>query len=419
MKYTLKLNPISYKSELFRLVVFMFCLFISKINFSQMPSLGQSSTFALFSNAGNFANTGSSVVTGDIGTYVGSLTGFPPGTLNGTKHVADSISVNIALVVDSVYSFLSTLNCDTVIGTILGNNQILYPKIYSTGAASTLVGDLVLDAQGDANAVFVFQIDGAFTTETFTSITLINAASICNIFWQINGLFSLGESSVFQGTIVSNGAITLLNGSTLYGRALTKAGAISVQTSTVALTCYTNVLPIELIRFDAECYRNLTLLKWCTVSETNNDHFTLERSYDAIKWDEINSIRGAGNSYNYKNYEIVVSETMSGTTYYRIKQTDFNGEYSYSKIITYQNCKSLYQQIKFYPNPTKGLIHFELGTLFHEFQSIRVYNIFGKIVYSSNAFDSILDLSTKEEGLYFIELNLNSGTLMRRITMVR
>ncbi|MCY7292056.1 MAG: DUF3494 domain-containing protein, partial [Ferruginibacter sp.] len=217
------------------------------LNFAQAPNLGTCSTFALFTAAGAFSNDGATVVTGDIGTNVGAFTGFPPGIVYGSIHVANGISAQAAADVDVAYSYLDNLTCGLVIGTTLGNGQSLTPNIYCLGAASTLNGDLVLDGGGDPSSIFVFEIDGALSTTTLSTVTLINSASLCNVYWQVNGAVSLGEGSVFQGTIIANGAISLLEASALYGRALSRGGAIdmhnnvvNVPTSPVASTISSN-----------------------------------------------------------------------------------------------------------------------------------------------------------------------------------
>lgn len=205
------------------------------INFGQAPTLGTASGFALFTASGAFGNNGATTVTGDIGTNVGAFTGFPPGTLIGLSHVADPQSVTAASDVDAAYSFLTGLTCDSVIGVTLGNGQILPPNIYCIGAISSLNGELVLDAQGDPDALFIFKIDGALSTTTHANISLINSASLCNVYWQINGAFDLGDSSVFSGTLITNGAITLLEASSLLGRGLSRQGAIALNNNVVTI----------------------------------------------------------------------------------------------------------------------------------------------------------------------------------------
>jgi hypothetical protein len=213
-------------------------------NFGQAPNLGTASTFALFTAAGAFNNLGVTMVTGDIGTNVGAFSGYPPGVVIGQIHVADAVSATAAADVAIAYADLAGRTCGAVIGTTLGNGQVLLPNIYCTGAASTLNGNLVLDGQGDPGAIFIFQIDGALSTSTFASITLVNSASLCNVYWQINGALFLGDFSVFYGIILANGAISLANGSTLYGQGLSTAGAIETSANVVSLNgCGSGMLP--------------------------------------------------------------------------------------------------------------------------------------------------------------------------------
>ena len=224
------------KTKILFTVALLMVLFIPSINFAQAPNLGTASGYALFTSVGAFTNTGASIVTGDIGTNAGALTGFPPGTINGQTHIADPASVAAATDLATAYGYLSAMPCGIVIGVGLGNNQILTPNVYCTGAASTLNGNLTLDAQGDPNALFVIKIDGALSTGSASNIVLINSASLCNVYWQINGQFDLGASSVFRGVILCNGAINLYPSSSLYGKALSVSGAISLQNNVVTTT---------------------------------------------------------------------------------------------------------------------------------------------------------------------------------------
>ncbi|MEP7317252.1 MAG: ice-binding family protein [Panacibacter sp.] len=215
------------KNNLLKVVSAIIIILSPIINFAQAPDLGTASTFALFTSVGAFDNVGASHITGDIGTNVGAFTGFPPGNVIGQIQVATTASAQAATDVDVAYSYLSEMTCGIVIGTTLGSGQVLTPNVYCLGAASTLNGDLVLDGQGDANALFIFKIDGALSTSTFSNIVLINGATLCNVFWQVNGQFTLGDSSVFRGTLLVNGAISLLEASSLYGRGLSRAGKIA------------------------------------------------------------------------------------------------------------------------------------------------------------------------------------------------
>jgi len=220
------------KTRLFTLIVFVL-LTVQSIGFSQAPNLGTASNFTFFTAVGAFNNVGASIITGNIGTNVGALNGFPPGIVIGQTHVADPVSAQAAIDVESAYNSLAPLACGSTIGTTLGNGQSLNPNVYCLGAASTLNGSLTLDGQGNPNALFIFKINGAFSTSGLSNIMLINGASWSNVYWQINGQVDLGAASSFKGTILANGAINLLLGAVLQGRGLSRGGAINLNTTII------------------------------------------------------------------------------------------------------------------------------------------------------------------------------------------
>ena len=136
------------------------------LSFGQAPNLGSASKFAVFTASGSFNKVGPTSIKGDIGTHAGAFSGFPPGVVMGQIHVANSVSAQAAADVGNAYGSISPLACGQVIGVGLGNGQMLTPNVYCTGAASTLNGNLILDGQGNPNAVFIFKIGGAFATGT-------------------------------------------------------------------------------------------------------------------------------------------------------------------------------------------------------------------------------------------------------------
>ena len=225
------------KSKFLLIITIVTLLSFPKVNFGQAPDLGATSSFVLFSAGGDFTNTVSStIVTGNVGTYVGAFSAFPPGTLFGVKHVADPLSAQAAIDVLTAYGQLSAITCGPIIGTPFGNGQILTPNIYCLTTASELDGNLTLDGQGNCNALFIFKINGALSTGTNSRVLLINRAQSKNVYWQVNGAFTSGGGSVFRGTIVGDGAISLNTGDTLYGRGLTTAGAINLAAITATIT---------------------------------------------------------------------------------------------------------------------------------------------------------------------------------------
>lgn len=214
------------KTKLLFMMLGMVATICPGIVLGQAPSLGTARSFAIFTVTGAFTNTGTSYITGDIGTNAGALTGSP--IVTGMTHVADALSGTAATDVNAAYTSLLAVTCGSTISASLGSNQVLTPNVYCITTAALLTGNLILDAMGDPNALFIFKIDGALSTTTFSTISLVNAAATRNVYWQINGLLTVNNSSVFRGTAIVNGAITLNSGTAFYGHAFSKTGAIEI-----------------------------------------------------------------------------------------------------------------------------------------------------------------------------------------------
>ncbi len=110
-------------------------------------------------------------------------------------------------------------------------------------------------------------------------------------------------------------------------------------------------LPISLVNFDATAKNNNYIqLTWQTASEINNDYFTIEKSKDGLNWVFVNEQPGAGNNNTLLNYTAIDNNPYQGVSYYRLKQTDFNEDYSYSAIRAVSIATN--NTISIYPNPT-------------------------------------------------------------------
>lgn len=196
-------------------------------SFGQAPTLGTTQDFVLFSSNGALSNTGVSHLTGNVGTNSGSSTGF--GNVNGGMHDNDLVSAQAAADLLLLYAELNSTIPTDFPGLLLGNGDTLQAGVFSIPAAATLNLDLILDAEGDQNAIFIFQIDGSFSVNSNSKIKLINGAQACNVFWSVDGLIDVSSGSFMRGTLLANNAAILLNvGDTLEGRALSINGAITI-----------------------------------------------------------------------------------------------------------------------------------------------------------------------------------------------
>ncbi|MBX2893888.1 MAG: T9SS type A sorting domain-containing protein [Cyclobacteriaceae bacterium] len=134
-------------------------------------------------------------------------------------------------------------------------------------------------------------------------------------------------------------------------------------------------LPIELLSLHASVVRNEVLLQWATATELNNDYFTIQRSQSGEGWEEIGVIKGAGNSQHRIDYQTIDTNPIIGISYYRLKQTDYDGTTTYSSIKRVQVDESY--QLKAYPNPTTGKLTVTTGFNI-EPHDIRLLNTVGQ-----------------------------------------
>lgn len=205
------------------------------------PSLGAVACYALFSSNGAVSNSGVTFVTGDVGSNVGSTTGFDNLNVNGNIHPnPDGSTAACANDLLNVYTYLNTLSHDIELlyPAQFGNNLVLTPHTYLLNAATVLTDSLYLDAQGNVNGVFVIKINGALSTSTYSRIKLVNGTQSKNVYWVVEGAVNINNYSIFRGTLVSNsGAIGAIStGVVLDGRCLTTDGALNTTAIDVIAT---------------------------------------------------------------------------------------------------------------------------------------------------------------------------------------
>jgi hypothetical protein len=192
-------------------------------------NLGTASPFVVLGSE-TVTNTGPSVLNGDLGVAPGaSLVGFGlPAVVNGATHANDGVANNAKADLTTAYNVAAAEPVSqTLTDTDLGSRQ-LAPGTYRYASSAQLTGPLVLNAQGDANAQFVFQIGTQLTTAEASSVQLINGASPCNVFWQVGSSAVLGSTTAFKGNVMANASISLEDGATVQGRLLARTGQVSL-----------------------------------------------------------------------------------------------------------------------------------------------------------------------------------------------
>lgn len=190
--------------------------------------------------AATITNTGPTKITGDLGLHAGtSVTGAP--TVIGNSHVADAAAQQAQVDLGLAYTDAAGRGPTTPSGADLGGKSLL-PGVYNSASSIGLTGTVTLDGGGDANAVFIFQAGSTLTTEVNSRAALVNGTQACNVYWVVDSATTLKVSSVFNGTILGYGDVTLNTNATVTGRVLAgaqaspNAGALTLDTNTITRT---------------------------------------------------------------------------------------------------------------------------------------------------------------------------------------
>ena len=173
-------------------------------------------------------------------------------------------------------------------------------------------------------------------------------------------------------------------------------------------TDVTMPLPVELIAFEATPLDEMVRLDWSTATETNNDYFTIERSKDGESWKTLSRIAGSGNSAEIIHYYSIDHNPMDGLSYYRLKQTDFDGGFSYSDI-QMVDLSTAFDKLIATPNPSKGIFTLSKGLNGNE--HVRIFDRQGRQMNGFNIEDRsglVLDLSNFPDGIYFLSITKES-----------
>jgi len=199
--------------------------------------LGTASGFAVLAGSG-ITNTGSTTVTGDLGTYpTTTITGVGSLTINGTNHAGDAVTQQAKTDLVTGYKTAAGEGPPSAITADLGG-QNLSPGVYNSASSIGLTGTLILNAHGKQNATFVFQAGSTLTTASASSVKLVNGARACNVYWQVGSSATLGTGSSFRGSILAHDSITVTTGTTVHGRVLARNGAVTLDTDTIHIsTC--------------------------------------------------------------------------------------------------------------------------------------------------------------------------------------
>jgi len=226
-------------------------------------NLGTATSFAVLAGT-EITNVPTSVITGNVGlspaagsNYAGLTAAEVTGTIYAVDGTGPAGAVNNPGLLTTAKNDLTTAYLDAAGRTptqtfVAVDNQLggqtLTPGVYAFGHATTAnltaASPLTLDAQGDPNAVFIFQASSDLVTASGSTVLLVNGAQACNVFWQVSSSATLGTGSTFVGTIMALTSIAVTSDVTIEGRVLARNGAVTLDSDTITnAICAISELP--------------------------------------------------------------------------------------------------------------------------------------------------------------------------------
>jgi len=183
----------------------------------------------------------------------------------------------------------------------------------------------------------------------------------------------------------------------------------------------TGPLPVELISFTAHAKKANVTLNWVTASELNNDYFEIERSMDGRSFQKIDRVKGAGTSDITLNYNYKDIKPQKGQNYYRLKQVDFDGTFSFTKMTTAEFVGSV-QVVKIIPTHSYGELSVVFFEVFDEHAPIEVFDLVGNRVLTGflpvGSNEVNFDVSSLNSGQYYIRIRGEEEFITKRFIKI-
>jgi len=345
------------------------------------PALNSADSFVLFTGNGNFTcSSPFTIVVGNVGNKTGTVTGFPCGFLSGAAHFNDATATQVAADITTAYADLAGRTCGPSHGTVYGS-ETLAPGVHCTTTGNaTLSGTLTLDGGGNSSAVFIIKIDGNFLANAGSQIVLLNGATSCNVFFQINGTVDLNNTT-FRGTIVANQAVNLTNGTIVEGRVLTKSGAFTFGPFS-GIICNPSLLPLNLIDFEVtKATGDNVQVSWITTSEVNVSRYEVEASVNGSPFVKMGTVAAQGNDFptRYNFQDLQANKT--GVRFYRLKMIDKDDAFTYSFVRSLKFSDLKLGLGNIFPNPASNKITISVNAEAKENLTITIADMQGQKVF--------------------------------------
>lgn len=358
-------------------------------------------------NCYSVAKGGSTTFTTTVGTTYYVLTTLQSGATTGfrsdhciTSAVACTPPVNdacaTATTITANTAYQVTNNCATPDGTLCAGsneNNIWFSWTVPAGWAGPTYFQLY-----DQNCGFGHASSGMQVSVYNAGLTCTPAASC------ISSANPITDEDITLGWNSTPGQTYLITYDGYGGEVCTMNFAITDVVTTL-------LLPVKLLNFDATYSDGNVKVKWVTETETNNDYFTIERSKDLVNFEVIDVVKSTnGNSNVTQSYNLMDKNPIKGISYYRLKQTDYDGQFVYFTPVAV-SIKSTYDDVTVYPNPVSGNGYLTFSSLKDDEQTVVIYDVAGRLVYQKQytitTGNNKLTLETNNltKGMYFIKLD--------------
>ncbi len=304
---------------------------------------------------------------------------------------------------DTTRLYLSNLASDNSsnTGSFSSDNQFIVmgantDEMYSTGSREYPSGLGIYSRLSREWKITNTNFNGTFSMDMKLNTTPVNTDHLRLLVGSSSDLSS-GATLVSPTMSISGSVLTISNLST------SDIPQNSTRYFTIVSLNSKTPLPISLLAFEALAKSSVVELTWTTATEVNNDYFELQRSQDANRWESIKIVDGKGNSSDLHTYKEVDDKPYLGTSYYRLKQVDFDGTFTYSEIRSVKFLEN--KRIEIYPNPAQDIVNiWSSGS----FERVRLLDVSGRILLDQKANSEgefELDLKSFGKGLYFVEVD--------------
>ncbi len=327
--------------------------------------------------------------TGSNNSFSASVSGGIGITVNSGLDNGDYLLTGHAVATNS------TINSD--VGGMTGTNNARWQRIWYADVTNTLTA-LNVDVAFDMS-------DGgmpSFTLGTVSNYVLLYRSG------QSGNWTELATASGISGDVITFSSITFTND-----------GYYTLGTKNFV----PSPLPIELISFTAEVSGKVVNLKWETASEKNNSHFTVERSFNGTEYTEVASLKAIGNSSARTGYFLSDADPTFGLRYYRLKQTDRDGSFTYSGVVSVEMQQAT-GQLEIYPNPNKGEFYLQLHNAPDKRAHVTLEGVNGKRVFDrilvQEDMGSFYTVSLPEQlqaGTYILKMVSGNQVYLKKVTI--